>query len=260
MSSNLNPTILAIETATKACSVALSHNGNVSSCSEVGNNIHSQVLLDMVRSLYAELGIESSDLDAVAVGQGPGSFTGLRIGVGVAQGIAYGSGCPMIGVSSLDILAQGVLAASDVDFNNRLIAGIDARMGELYWAEYLHSDGDMSRMSAMQVSPPEHFTSAAFLESSLGLDGDESLASESQKKILLAGNAWSEYDQRLDAGFKRGTMSLDDVIYPDAAQLLVIAIRQYALGDLINALEFAPIYVRNDVAKKSTKPLPGRRV
>jgi len=124
---NPRPVLLAIETATSSCSAALSVDGEVCERIEVGQNIHSQVLLSMINELFQESALEVGQLDAVAVGQGPGSFTGLRIGIGVAQGIAYGADCPMIGVSSLDALA--LQAATD----GRVLATIDARMGEIYW-------------------------------------------------------------------------------------------------------------------------------
>ena len=97
--------ILAIETATSSCSAALRIDGEVVIRNEIGNNLHSQVLLGMVESLLVQAKLDAQALEAVAVGQGPGSFTGLRIGVGVGQGLAFGANCPMIGVSSLDALA-----------------------------------------------------------------------------------------------------------------------------------------------------------
>ena len=100
-----NPVILAIETATSRCSVALCYQAHTYTRDQVGNNVHSKVLLGMVSEVLAQAGISASGIDAVAVGQGPGSFTGLRIGVGVAQGIAYGADVPMVGISSLDALA-----------------------------------------------------------------------------------------------------------------------------------------------------------
>ena len=117
---NTQTVILAIETATSSCSVALNHQEGVLVRHEVGNNVHSKVLLEMVQDVLNEAGLKADDIDAVAVGQGPGSFTGLRIGVGVAQGIAYGIDAPMIGLSSLDALANQ--APND----GRIIAGIDA--------------------------------------------------------------------------------------------------------------------------------------
>ena len=117
--------ILALETATSCCSVALRIDGDIVQRSEVGNNIHSKVLLGMVESLLLEASITAQNIEAVAVGQGPGSFTGLRIGVGVGQGLAFGANCPMIGVSSLDALALQAQRSGPV------ISAIDARMGEV---------------------------------------------------------------------------------------------------------------------------------
>ena len=124
--------ILAIETATSSCSVALSVGDLMFERSEIGNNIHSQKLLSMIEAVLSESQINVSDLNAVAVGQGPGFFTGLRIGIGVAQGIAYGVNCKMLGISSLAALAQQALDKGYV------IAGIDARMNEVYWLSLIH--------------------------------------------------------------------------------------------------------------------------
>jgi len=166
MTKNLTPHILAIETSTSACSVALGLGDDlIFKRSQVGNNIHSQVLLTMVQEVLEEASFSVNGLNAVAVGQGPGSFTGLRIGVGVAQGIAYGVGCPMIGVSSLMALA----------FQSReeglVIAALDARMGEVYWGCYNNecnradSKDERSRLYGdMLVSKPEAMTRQRLVE------------------------------------------------------------------------------------------------
>ncbi len=248
MPPDVNPTILAIETSTKACSVALLHDGDTQSLCEVGNNIHSQVLLEMVQSLQDKMGIKPSDYSAVAVGQGPGSFTGLRIGVGVAQGIAYGVNCPMIGLSSLDVLAY--MASVDVSLNgasdHRVLAGIDARMGEVYWADYSIKSGAVQRVGEMRVGPPNSISSIC----------EKTACSQT----VLVGNAWSEYQFQFEDDFINEAHRLETLLYPHAAQLVQLASDSYAAGKWVDAMEFAPIYVRNDVAKKSNKPLPGKRI
>lgn len=236
MKSN-NPVILAIETATAACSVALLCDGRVSGRFEVGNNIHSEVLLEMVKELLSDAGISAKELDAVAVGQGPGSFTGLRIGVGAAQGIAFGVNAPMIGVSSLDVLANSAIRADQIS----VIAGIDARMGEIYWAEYEVLGNILHRNGNIQVSSPAEIVS-------------------SNTEYLLVGNAWGEYWDQLTASLRSGGAHIDDIFYPDAKSLLELAELKYQRHDTVSAIDFKPIYIRNDVAKKSSKPLPGRRV
>ena len=231
---DMNPIILAIETATSSCSVALAYGGVVFSRNEVGNNIHSKVLLEMVQEVLAQAQISNEQIQAVAVGQGPGSFTGLRIGVGVAQGIAYGINVPMVGVSSLDALAN------QAPNNGQVIAGIDARMGEVYWCEYLKTDDDVQRIDSLKVSPPSDIISQ-------GIDEDAS------SQIQLLGNAWAEYQGQFSTELLDKADVVEAQVYPMADSLLALAGNAFNNGKLINSVDFAPEYVRNDVAKKSTK-------
>lgn len=221
-------TILAIETATSACSAAITVNGQTTQLLEVGNNIHSKLLLQMVSDLLQQAEVEVSQLNAVAVGQGPGSFTGLRIGVGVAQGIAYGAGCPMIGISSLDALANQAT-------KGRVIAAVDARMGEVYWCEYELQSEQLLRISSLQVSKPEL------------------IESDFEDEIQILGNAWKEYEDQFSPSLKSRAKIVDEQKFPQASSLLVLAERAYQQGELISPIDFAPEYVRNDVAKKSVK-------
>jgi tRNA threonylcarbamoyladenosine biosynthesis protein TsaB len=224
--------ILAIETATSSCSVALRINNSVVVFEEVGNNIHSQVLLSMIERLLSQASLAPSELDAVAVGQGPGSFTGLRIGVGVGQGLAYGANCPMIGVSSLDALA--LQAQGD----GVVFAGTDARMGEVYWCGYHKNGAHVSRIGDLKVGAPKTIQVQA-----------------SMSEVSLVGNAWSEYWGDLHEELLKVSLHQDQVIYPSAGALLLLAEEKYEAQDWVSAIEFSPIYVRNDIAKKSTKPL-----
>ncbi|RBP51616.1 tRNA (adenosine(37)-N6)-threonylcarbamoyltransferase complex dimerization subunit type 1 TsaB [Arenicella xantha] len=217
--------ILAIDTATSACSVAIRVNGVTYERFEVGSNVHSKVLLAMVQSVLQEAQLSVAELDAVAVSQGPGSFTGLRIGVGVAQGIAYGCGCPMIGVSSLETLAWQ--AAVD----GLVIAGIDARMGEIYWCQFLVEDGSVSQLGNAKVSAP----------------ADIALSSDA----LLVGNAWLEYAELLSLTESDGLNVLKGVELPRASASLDFAQAQYLAHKTVAAADFAPIYVRDNVAKKA---------
>ena len=243
-----NLTILAIETATSGCSAALLHDGHVEELYEVGNNIHSKKLLSMISELFAQASIVARDLDFVAVGQGPGSFTGLRIGVGVGQGIAYGSGCRMIGVSSLDALAQSLAeSASWLDDPLTVLAAIDARMGEVYWAEYCLKNDELERLSDWQVSAPE---AVSYISCSV----------KNRNPVKLVGNAWPEYWELFNDNIRDAGQIVEGALYPSARHLLQLAVNGEHSGSSVAAANFAPIYVRNDVAKKSTKPLPGRRV
>ena len=229
--------ILAIETATNSCSAALRINGEVVVRSDVGNNIHSQVLLNMVASLLSEAQLGAQALEAVAVGQGPGSFTGLRIGVGVGQGLAFGANCPMIGISSLDALA------SQATGDGSVIAAIDARMGEVYWCEYHKNGAIISRVGDLKVTPPS----------------DVCATSGNISEIRLIGNAWAAYPDEFSSLNVTRSLEHQSIVYPSAGALLALAEEKFSQGSWVSAAAFAPIYVRDDVAKKSTKPLPGRR-
>lgn len=229
---NAAPIILALETSTSACSVALTveldGEAQIIARSEVGNNIHSQLLLSMVEQVLFEARVETAQLDAIAVGQGPGSFTGLRIGVGVAQGLAYGAACPMVGVSSLEALAV------QAPIDGAVLAGIDARMGEVYWCEYRKQSSQLMATSNILVTSPEDIGSTS-------------------EQVFLLGNAWVEYREKLSAKLLAKALILDDIIYPNASSVLQLAMQKVLVKKTRSAIDFAPIYVRNDVAKKSTK-------
>ena len=127
--------ILAIETSGAACSVALYYGGETQQRLEMLPREHARKVLPMVDSLLAEAGVELSSLDALAYSRGPGSFTGLRIGFGVIQGLAFGADLPVVGVSSLQALALQGAREFGVD-RGIAVPALDARMRELYWAVY----------------------------------------------------------------------------------------------------------------------------
>ena len=119
--------LLSIDTATEACSVALSGTGDtILERYQIKPRGHSNLVLTMTEDVLLEAGISRHDLDGIAFDSGPGSFTGIRIGLGVAQGLALALDLPLLGVSSLMALAEG----SGV---NAVLPAIDARMGEVYW-------------------------------------------------------------------------------------------------------------------------------
>ena len=227
--------ILAIETATSSCSVALSVGDLMFERSEIGNNIHSQKLLSMIEAILSESQINVSDLNAVAVGQGPGSFTGLRIGIGVAQGIAYGVNCKMLGISSLAALAQQALDKGYV------IAGIDARMNEVYWGAYKVSPTGVKLIGGLQLNPPQEINLEMI--SQLGLDLDN-------QELVFAGNAWSEYEDIFQQSLFTELKHTRDEALPQAIGIIELAHRAYNQSEFIDPINFAPKYVRNNVAKK----------
>src|SRR5688572_16016384 len=144
--------ILAIETATEACSVALLHGGKTLQRFEHRPQAQADLVLPMIEAVLSEAGLKTQDLDAIAYGRGPGSFTGLRIAAAVTQGIAVATGLPVIPVSTLAVIAQGVYR---VHGREKVIAAIDARMQEIYWGYYRLQNGLMTAVGDEQVSPPD---------------------------------------------------------------------------------------------------------
>src|SRR3712207_4644337 len=124
----MNKTILALDTATEACSVALLHNGNLTSLDELSPRTHTQRILPMVDELLSKANISLQQVDALVFGRGPGSFTGVRVGVGIAQGLALGAELPVVPVSNLLAMAQ--MAYEQYGATN-VVALIDARMNEV---------------------------------------------------------------------------------------------------------------------------------
>ena len=128
------PTVIALDTATEYCSVALAHAGSLVQREVEAGQSHSQRLLPLLQQLLDEHGLTLRDVDGIAFGAGPGSFTGLRIACGVAQGLAYGLDIPVVPVGNLEALAAA--ARAQAPQARRIGVALDARMHEAYWAVY----------------------------------------------------------------------------------------------------------------------------
>ncbi len=143
--------LLAIETSTEACSVALSIDGAMMERFEIAPRRHGELLLPWIDALLADAGMAKSALDAIAVGRGPGAFTGVRLGIAIAQGIAFALDRPVVPVSTLAALAL----CGDPPPGTPVLAAIDARMGEVYLAGYLiDADGLPQPLIAEQLLAP----------------------------------------------------------------------------------------------------------
>lgn len=127
-----NITLLALDTSTEACSVALWHKGEKTHLDELAQRTHTKRILPMVDELLANSGINLKQVDALAFGRGPGSFTGVRVGAGIAQGLALGADLPVIAVSNLTVMAQ---AAFELHQAENVVVAIDARMNEVYFSQ-----------------------------------------------------------------------------------------------------------------------------
>jgi tRNA threonylcarbamoyladenosine biosynthesis protein TsaB len=143
--------VLALDAATEACSVALQWDEQLIERAQISGKAHSQTLLAMARELLAEAGLQLGALDGIVASIGPGAFTGVRITVSVAQGLAFGAGLPTVGVTTLEALAfQAFSLGSD-----RAIACLDARMGEVYWGCFAAQSKDgVESTTVARVGPP----------------------------------------------------------------------------------------------------------
>jgi len=219
--------ILALETSTEYCSCALSVDGGVRASHVLAGHSHSDLLLPAVARLMAEAGLGFAQLDAVAFGAGPGSFTGLRIACGAAQGLAFAHGLPVVAVTSLEALAEGVAG----DGAAHVITAFDARMGELYLAAYERLEGevDWREVLAPMLARPEALPELPQRDDWIG-----------------AGSGFAGYGAALMARYV--PVRIDAACVPQAAAIVSIAQRRFARGETVAAELAAPLYVRNKVA------------
>lgn len=217
-------TLLALDTATEACSVALLHDGCLISRYEVIARLHAQRVLPMVQEVLAEAGVSLAALDAIAFGRGPGAFTGVRIAVGVVQGLAFALDRPVLPVSNLAALAQRAWREQGVE---QVAAAIDARMDEVYWGCFSLQEGEMRPVGVEAVLPPEQVA----------------LPRAASGSWFGAGTGWG-YAARLPVP----VTAWDASLLPDARDLLSLARGAWARGEVLSADQAQPIYLRDNVA------------
>ena len=224
--------LLAIDTVTEACSVALWLDGEITTREEVVFQSHTEHVLPMVQTLLAHSETTLSQLDAIVFDRGPGSFTGLRIGAGVTQGLALGADRPVIPVSSLAALAQG---AWRQDTQTRVLACIDARQAEVYWAGYQLVGETMTAVTAEQIGTASSVT----LDKDLTWFGvGAGFGRYADELAALPGVNWS------------GTQAQRFPLAQDLFALAMPAISQQAWLQPADAI---PIYLRDNVATPPSK-------
>lgn len=220
------PRLLAIDTSTDACSVALSLDGVVVERYAEAPREHMLRLLPMIDELLASQAVALGDLDAIAFGRGPGSFTGLRICLGVVQGLAFGADLPVIPVSTLAALAQG--AAAGLPAGSHLLASLDARMDEIYWGWFrVTAEGRVEAVGGEHVSPPEAVAAPAVVGDWHGV-----------------GSGW-RYRARIPLA---NATSIDAAVLPRAAAIARLALPLLARGETLAAEQALPVYLRDNVA------------
>ena len=222
--------ILAIDTATEACSAALLIHGDVREQFVVAPRKHSELILPMAEALLAEAGITLRQLDALAFGRGPGSFTGIRIATGVIQGIALGTGLPVVPVSTLAAIAQGVYRERG---SERVIAAIDARMGEIYWGCFrLNNEKCMESVTGEGIYKPD------------------SIPVPEIAAWAAAGSAWNTYAVELEKLITYPLSHVDGEYLPHAQDIAQLAAYGYQQGLAVPGEQAQPVYLRDQVAWK----------
>ena len=229
----MTKSILAIETCSESCSVALHHQNIQYQQISTEPRGHADNVLPMVEQVLADAKISLKSLDAIAFTRGPGAFTGVRIGTSVAQGLSLGTNLPLIAVSSLAVLAQGSYRGTS---SENCLAALDARMSEVYFGQYqLNSDGLMVALQDDQVASPNAVTCV-----------DEDKQVSEQNEWYTAGAGWLNYSDDMIQRFKDwNTQSQSERLYPEAIDLLTLAQWHYANGDLLDPAEALPVYVRD---------------
>jgi tRNA threonylcarbamoyladenosine biosynthesis protein TsaB len=226
------PTLIAIETSTENCSAALLRNGAVIERSELAPRRHAELILPMIESLLNEAGLSRRQLDAIAVGRGPGTFTGVRLAISVAQGIALGLDIPVVPISSLAALAQDTPA----DVGEPILATIDARMGEVYAGAFRrNAEGSVESIGAESVGP------ASMVVVPKSTNGK-------REEWIVVGSGWGAYHDALAARLPCPARWADGARCPQARAVTMLAAPQFATGHVV-APEFAlPVYLRDKVA------------
>lgn len=234
------PNLLTLDASTEVCSVAICHGDKLllRECREPRS--HAKVLLPMVDELLRESGLSLQQLEAIGVSSGPGSFTGIRIGLGVAQGLAYGAQLPLVAIDSLAILAHTYLQTTDsLPENALVIPAFDARMKEVYWAGFEWRDDLLFERYPPSVCAPEQLL--------------ERLQNIENRRLVGVGHGWQV----------TATNSLtvsDPELKPSASAMLTLVAEQLGVAKkqrddktpLQNA-SVEPVYLRNEITWEKRK-------
>jgi tRNA threonylcarbamoyladenosine biosynthesis protein TsaB len=214
--------LLAVETSTELCSVALLRDDELFVEEELAENRHSELLVPMLRRVMARAHLSARQMDAFAFGQGPGSFTGIRIACGIVQGLAFGAARPVVPVPSL-------LALAEQARERRVVTAVDARMGEAYLAAYSRSGGDWKEVIAPCL------VDAASLPPLPGRD-------------WAAAGSGFERHAWLQQGYRDSIAVLHEGDLPRAGAVARVALQRFLHGAAVPPERAAPLYLRDKVA------------
>jgi len=233
--------LLALDASTEACSVALTFNGIKHSRYQLCPQSHSQLLLPMVDEVLKAANCQLTQLDGLVFGQGPGSFTGVRIGIGVAQGLAFAANLPLVGVSTLQTMAQ---LAFEKHGQQQVISAIDARMSEVYNGFYQCDEHNI-----MQEVLPESVLAPELLAEHLAAV----FAANNIENAYGVGTGWQAYEDKL--AHLKNNLGEPEILFPHAQAMLTIATAKFVKGETVSAENAEPVYVRDTV---SWQKLPGK--
>jgi tRNA threonylcarbamoyladenosine biosynthesis protein TsaB len=264
--------LLAFETATEACSVALYLDGEIIERHEIAPRLHAEYVLPWAEALLAEAGVKRSQLDAIAVSRGPGAFTGVRLAIAIAQGIALALHKPIVAVSTLQAIAAALppplprspkgtffgaqgrggegsshhpesfrtptspppslpLPSQGEGQKQRILAAIDARMGEVYVGAFERQGDELIAISTEVVAAP-----------------DKVVLPDNEGGWHAVGTGFSAADGALQSRLGSQLISVDASVLPHAADVARLAIAAYARGEAMAPERLEPAYLRNNVA------------
>jgi tRNA threonylcarbamoyladenosine biosynthesis protein TsaB len=227
--------LLALDTSAEHLSLALMVAGKTLTFEVNAGQTHSQLILPQIQALLSAANLQLADLDGLAFGAGPGSFTGVRIAAGVAQGLGFGANLPVAGVCTL-------LALAEESGARKVIACLDARMGEVYHAAY-----EKIEMQWHTVIAP-------------GLYKPEAVPVLQGADWVGAGSGWQSYASQLSAVYSLQLQGVEGALLPTASAILRLALPRFASGEALPASAALPIYIRNRVALKTAERELGMRL
>ena len=219
--------LLAIDTSSLACTVGLLDGESIVARYEEQPREHTRILMPMVADVLAEAGLELGDLDGIALGNGPGSFIGMRIGAAVAQGLAHGAGLPVVPVSSMAAVAQSAGGPGQT-----VVVAQDAHMSQVYLGIYRREADGLARATSPEC-----------------LHDPAPIAADFDAPATAAGAGFERYPALLEANRDR-LEGAPEVLYPHARGVLALAAAAFADGGAIDPADLRPAYLRDQVAKK----------
>ena len=227
--SNLN--ILAIDSSTDACSVALKYKHDVFERFEIAPKQHTKLLLPFVDELLSETGISLSDLDGIAFTSGPGSFTGLRMAASLVQSLAFAADLPVVPVSTLATIAQGVSA--QLETQSPILVAMDARMQQVYLGGY---------------EVEKHHLVSNIMDDCVIKPEDVELPS-TQMSWIGVGSGWKEYEDRFSGVVLEHVELIEEEIYPKASDVIKLAEPKFLANEVLDAAQAQPVYLSDYVTE-----------